>query len=354
MRVFTVIGHIFGYSLFGSNGKTKVFKHRRKSKQKTNRSDSSGAVRRLGTIIQRIFLCPITSWYLSNHLEMVWRHSLPKGVSISAWNFHRAVSHDPTDSPWTFEDVTRPPLTSSFKNGEVIWVIRISSGPTAARVARNWVNKSISKTQTSFHILHAVIYVRNKEQKQKQRNSEIYFGMNNSYVEKGCLPFDRKIRLGCPKQIKKYQNRYFLFMRVKYKEDANLWGGSLEPIQLVNGLVSVVQAPSSWYLGSKMVMCRPPFPIVWVVFSLTLFSLLSFESLAQARLQHSPYFCVFKYARTVKLNLERGWKRRAKLGLTLRQIDFEKKNPDCFAGSEHRLGPVQTPHFSWAKPNTLN
>ena len=254
MRVFTVIGHIFGYSLFGSNGKTKVFKHRRKSKQKTNRSDSSGAVRRLGTIIQRIFLCPITSWYLSNHLEMVWRHSLPKGVSISAWNFHRAVSHDPTDSPWTFEDVTRPPLTSSFKNGEVIWVIRISSGPTAARVARNWVNKSISKTQTSFHILHAVIYVRNKEQKQKQRNSEIYFGMNNSYVEKGCLPFDRKIRLGCPKQIKKYQNRYFLFMRVKYKEEANLWGGSLEPIQLVNGLVSVVQAPSSWYLGSKMVM----------------------------------------------------------------------------------------------------
>ena len=353
MRVFTVIGHIFGYSLFGSNGKTEVFKHRRKSKQKTNRSDSSGAVRRLGTIIQRIFLCPITS-YLSNHLEMVWRHSLPKGVSISAWNFHRAVSHDPTDSPWTFEDVTRPPLTSSFKNGEVIWVIRISSGPTAARVARNWVNKSISKTQTSSHILHAVIYVRNKEQKQKQRNSEIYFGMNNSYVEKGCLPFDRKIRLGCPKQIKKYPNRYFLFMRVKYKEEANLWGGSLEPIQLVHGLVSVVQAPSSWYLGSKMVMCRPPFPIAWVVFSLTLFSLLSFESLAQARLQHSPYFCVFKYARTVKLNLERGWKRRAKLGLTLRQIDFEKKNPDCFAGSEHRLGPVQTPHFSWAKPNTLN
>ena len=120
------------------------------------------------------------------------------------------------------------------------------------------------------------------------------------------------------------------------------------------GLVSVVQAPSSWYLGSKMVMCRPPFPIAWVVFSLTLFSLLSFESLAQARLQHSPYFCVFKYARTVKLNLERGWKRRAKLGLTLRQTNFEKKNPDCFAGSEHRLGPVQTPHFSWAKPNTLN
>ena len=230
--------------------------------------------------------------------------------------------------PWAFEDVTSPPLTFSFKNVEVIWVIRISSGPTAARVARNSVNKSISKTQTSSHILHAVIYVRNKEQKQKQRNSEIYFGMNNSYVEKGCLPFDRKIRLGCPKQIKKYQNRYFLFMRVKYKEEANLWGGSLEPIQLVNGLVSVVQAPSSWYLGSKMVMCRPPFPIAWVVFSLTLFSLLSFESLAQARLQHSPYFCVFKYARTVKLNLERGWKRRAKLGLTLRNNRFwEKKIP---------------------------
>ena len=267
MRVFTVIGHILGYSRFGSNGKTAcVFKHRRKSKQKTNKSDSSGAVRRLGTIIQRIFLCPITSRYLSKHLKVVWWDSPAEGLFYQCLKLSSCCFSRPDRRPWAFEDVTSPPLTFSFKNGEVIWVIRISSGPTAARVARNWVNKSISKTQTSSHILHAVIYVRNKEQKQKQRNSEIYFGMNNSYVEKGCLPFDRKIRLGCPKQIKKYQNRYFLFMRVKYKEEANLWGGSLEPIQLVNGLVSVVQAPSSWYLGSKMVMCRPPFPIAWVVF----------------------------------------------------------------------------------------
>ena len=83
------------------------------------------------------------------------------------------------------------------------------------------MNRSISKTQTSSHILDAVIYIRNKEQKQKQRNGEIFFGMNNSNVEKGCLAFDRKIRLGCPKQIKNYHNGYFLFIRVKYKKEAN-------------------------------------------------------------------------------------------------------------------------------------
>ena len=46
-------------------------------------------------------------------------------------------------------------------------------------------------------------------------------------------------------------------------------------------------------------------------------------------------------------NGERDW------DLTLRQTDFQKKNYS-FAVSEHRQGPVQTPNFSWAEPNTLN
>ena len=79
------------------------------------------------------------------------------------------------------------------------------------------MNRSNSKTQTflpffsckidpffgcPFLALDAVIYVRGKEQKQKQRSRQIYFRMNNSNVDKGCSAFDRKIRLGCPKQIK--------------------------------------------------------------------------------------------------------------------------------------------------------
>ena len=66
-----------------------------------------------------------------------------------------------------------------------------------------------------------------------------------------------------------------------------------------------------------------------------------------SRLQNSPNFCVFKYARAVFLRiqvrassqtkgLEWGWKQRARLGETLTPrftdffTDFEKKT-DCFA-----------------------
>ena len=84
-------------------------------------------------------------------------------------------------------------------------------------------------------------------------------------------------------------------------------------------------------------------------------SLLSSGSLAQAnRLQHSVlsvYFCGIQ-VRENSQKLEQGWKRRARLGLTLHQTDFEEKNPTVLQSPwvpGHRLGPVQTPNFSLAE-----
>ena len=44
----------------------------------------------------------------------------------------------------------------------------------------------------------------------------------------------RKIGLGCPKQIKITIIGTSVFIRVAYKEEANLWSGSLGPTQLMN------------------------------------------------------------------------------------------------------------------------
>ena len=84
------------------------------------------------------------------------------------------------------------------------------------------------------------------------------------------------------------------------------------PIQLVN-YIKGLHWPSPGGPGSKQVVPRlqdsnvpPTFPYhARPIFPHLVFatSLLSPESLAQAsRLQHSLYFCVFKYARRVKMN----------------------------------------------------
>ena len=73
----------------------------------------------------------------------------------------------------------------------------------------------------------------------------------------------------------------------------------------------------------------------------------SLKEHSEARLQNSPYFCVFKYARAVKQkvwneaeNRERDWgetlkiRTRARKTLTPRFTDFFtdfEKKPDCFA-----------------------
>ena len=67
--------------------------------------------------------------------------------------------------------------------------------------------------------------------------------------------------------------------------------------------------------------------------------LVSYRGIILIRLQNSPYFCAFKYARAVKQKVWNETENRARLGRDAKTLtarftdfftDFEKKN-DCFA-----------------------
>ena len=68
--------------------------------------------------------------------------------------------------------------------------------------------------------------------------------------------------------------------------------------------------------------------------------LVSYRGIILIRLQKSPYFCAFKYARAVKQKIWNEAENRARLGRDPKTLtprftdfftDFEKKKPDCFA-----------------------
>ena len=67
--------------------------------------------------------------------------------------------------------------------------------------------------------------------------------------------------------------------------------------------------------------------------------LVSYRGIILIRLQNSPYFCAFRYARAVKQKVWNEAENRARLGRDAKTLtarftdfftDFEKKN-DCFA-----------------------
>ena len=68
--------------------------------------------------------------------------------------------------------------------------------------------------------------------------------------------------------------------------------------------------------------------------------LVSYRGIILIRLQKSPYFCAFKYARAVKQKVWNEAENRARLGRDPKTLtprftdfftDFEKKKTDCFA-----------------------
>ena len=99
-------------------------------------------------------------------------------------------------------------------------------------------------------------------------------------------------------------------------------------------------------------MCGPLFQITRVLFSLVFAtSLLSPESLAQAsRLQHSVYFCGIQ-VRANSQNEQKVWS-EAENGE--RDWDLRYTKLFCSLHESQGTGPVQTPNFSLAEPNTLN
>ena len=66
---------------------------------------SHTAVRRLGTIIRSIFLCPIRSQHSLDRLERSGESRYPGPLPPILENFRRAFSPDPTACPWASEDV---------------------------------------------------------------------------------------------------------------------------------------------------------------------------------------------------------------------------------------------------------
>ena len=72
-------------------GATKVFNHGRKSPW----VPLGDAFRRLGTIIQSIFLCPIKSQHSLDRLEMIRWESVPRGFSACAWNLSSSLFSRP-------------------------------------------------------------------------------------------------------------------------------------------------------------------------------------------------------------------------------------------------------------------
>ena len=66
---------------------------------RTHEKNSGETVRRLGTMIQSIFLCPIRSQHSLDRLEMVRWESVPRGFSAVLENLRRAFPPGPTDRP---------------------------------------------------------------------------------------------------------------------------------------------------------------------------------------------------------------------------------------------------------------
>ena len=66
---------------------------------RTHRNNSGDVVRRLGTIIQSIFLCSISSQYSLDSLEMVRWESAPRGFSSWAWKLSSPLFSRPDWPP---------------------------------------------------------------------------------------------------------------------------------------------------------------------------------------------------------------------------------------------------------------
>ena len=66
---------------------------------RTHDKNSGETVRRLSTIIQSIFLCPIRSQHPFEFLEMFGESRYPGALSPVLENFRRVLSPDPTNCP---------------------------------------------------------------------------------------------------------------------------------------------------------------------------------------------------------------------------------------------------------------
>ena len=73
---------------------------------------SQTAVRRLGTIIRSIFLCPIRSQHSLDRLEMVWWDSVFRGSSACAWKLSSRLFSRPEWLPLGLRGCTSASLKS--------------------------------------------------------------------------------------------------------------------------------------------------------------------------------------------------------------------------------------------------
>ena len=80
---------------------------------RTHEKNSGETARRLGTIIQNIFLSPIGSQHSLDRWKLSGESRYPGALPPMVENFRRAFSYGPTDCPWVSEDGHYPDLSSA-------------------------------------------------------------------------------------------------------------------------------------------------------------------------------------------------------------------------------------------------